>query len=50
MRSHGVNAEIAYAGIAYRLAFDLGRLAETVPQSEQMVSTNPRLRMWQVAL
>ena len=50
VRSHGVNAQIAYAGIWYRLALDLGRLAGTVEESERMVAANPRLRMWQVAL
>lgn len=50
VRSHGVNAEIAYAGIWYRLAADLGRLPSTVAESEKMVALHPRLRMWQVAL
>ena len=47
VRSHGVNAEIAYAGIWYRLALDLGRLAGTVPEIERMVAASPRLRTWQ---
>jgi tetratricopeptide (TPR) repeat protein len=49
-RSHGVNAEIAYAGAWFRLALDLGRLPETLPESERMLAANPRLRMWQVAV
>jgi tetratricopeptide (TPR) repeat protein len=49
-RSHGVNAEIAYAGVWFRLALDLGRLPETLPESERMLAANPRLRMWQIAV
>ena len=49
-RSHGVNAEIAYAGVWFRLALDLGRVAETLPESERMLAAHPRLRMWQVAV
>ena len=49
-RSHGVNAEVAYAGVWFRLALDLGRLPETLPESERMLAANPRLRMWQIAV
>jgi DNA-binding SARP family transcriptional activator len=49
-RSHGVNAEIAYAGFWFRLALDLGRLPETLPESERRLAATPRLRMWQVAV
>ena len=49
-RSHGVNAEVAYAGVWFRLALDLGRLTETLPESERMLAANPRLRMWQLAV
>ena len=49
-RSHGVNAEVAYAGVWFRLALDLGRLAATLPESERMYAANPRLRMWQIAV
>ncbi len=48
--SHGVNAEVAYAGVWFRLALDLGTLPTTLPQSEQMYAANPRLRMWQIAV
>lgn len=50
VRSHGVNAQITYAGIRYRIELDQGRIARTVDESERMVASNPRLRMWQVAL
>ena len=49
-RSHGVNAEVAYAGVWFRLALDLGRVTETLPESERMLAANPRLRMWQIAV
>ncbi len=49
-RSHGVNAEIAHAGVWYRLAHDGGRLAATLPESERMLAANPHLRMWQIAV
>jgi tetratricopeptide (TPR) repeat protein len=48
--SHGVNAEVAYAGMQYRLALDRGRLVEHLPEAEQMLATHPRMRIWQVAL
>ncbi|MET0146892.1 MAG: BTAD domain-containing putative transcriptional regulator [Ilumatobacteraceae bacterium] len=50
IRSHGVNAEVSYAGIWYRLALDLGRLPSTIPETERMLTVSPRLRMWQIAL
>ncbi|MGI9030596.1 MAG: BTAD domain-containing putative transcriptional regulator [Ilumatobacteraceae bacterium] len=50
VRSHGVNAQITYAGIRYRIELDQGRIAGTVDESERMIASNPRLRMWQVAL
>src|SRR4051812_15550738 len=49
-RSHGVNAEVAYAGVWFRLALDLGTLATTLPESQRMHAANPRLRMWQIAV
>jgi hypothetical protein len=49
-RAHGVNAEVAYAGLWFRLALDRGTLAETVPECERMYAANPRLRMWQIAV
>jgi tetratricopeptide (TPR) repeat protein len=49
-RSHGVNAEVAYAGVWYRLALERGQLGATLPQSERMYEANPRLRMWQIAV
>ena len=49
-RSHGVNAEVAYAGVWYRLALDRGELGTTLPESERMYAANPRLRMWQIAV
>jgi DNA-binding SARP family transcriptional activator/tetratricopeptide (TPR) repeat protein len=49
-RSHGVNAEVAYAGVWYRLALDRGELGSTLPESERMYAANPRLRMWQIAV
>jgi DNA-binding SARP family transcriptional activator len=49
-RSHGINAEVAYAGVWFRLALDRGTLADTVPQSERMYAANRRLRMWQIAV
>ena len=48
VRSHGVNAEVAYAGFAYRMALDHGRLAALVPDIERLVSARP-LRTWQIA-
>ncbi len=50
IRSHGVNAEVAYAGLRYRIALDRGQLADRIPEAEQMVARLPRLRMWQIAL
>ena len=50
IRSHGVNAEVAYAGVWYRISLDLGRLPSTIPEAERMLAANPRLRMWQIAL
>ena len=49
-RSHGVNAEVAYAGVWFRLALDLGTLPATLAESERMYAANPRLRMWQIAV
>jgi tetratricopeptide (TPR) repeat protein len=49
-RSHGINAEVAYAGVWFRLALDQGTLAAIVPESERMYAANPRLRMWQIAV
>jgi DNA-binding SARP family transcriptional activator len=49
-RSHGVNAEVAYAGVWFRLALDLGTLPTTVAESERAYAANPRLRMWQIAV
>ena len=40
-RSHGVNAEVAYAGVWFRLALDLGRLPATLPESERMLRRQP---------
>jgi DNA-binding SARP family transcriptional activator len=48
--AHGVNAEIAYAGLTYRMAQDTGTLGTMAPHAERMVTLNPRLRLWQVAL
>jgi hypothetical protein len=50
IRSHGVNAQVAYAGVWYRISLDLGRLPATIPEAERMLAANPRLRMWQIAL
>jgi DNA-binding SARP family transcriptional activator len=49
-KSHGVNAEVAYAGVWFRLALDLGTLSTTLAESERMYAANPRLRMWQIAV
>ncbi len=49
-RSHGVNAEVAYAGVWYRLALDKGQLGSTLAECERMYAANPRLRMWQIAV
>ncbi len=48
VRSHGVNAEVAYAGFAYRMALDHGRLAALAPDIESVVAARP-LRTWQIA-
>ncbi|MET0461395.1 MAG: BTAD domain-containing putative transcriptional regulator [Ilumatobacteraceae bacterium] len=50
VRSHGVNAQVAYAGVWYRLSLDRGLLPATIPEAERMLVANPRLRMWQIAL
>jgi hypothetical protein len=41
---------VAYAGVWFRLALDLGTLPETLAETERMYAANPRLRMWQIAV
>ena len=48
LRSHGENAEVAYAGFAYRVAMDRGRLASLLPDIERLVAIRP-LRTWQIS-
>ena len=47
--AHGVNAEIVYAGIKFRMAQDLDRRVALLDESERMVHANPRMRLWQIA-
>ncbi len=49
-KSHGVNAEVAYAGVWFRMALDLGTLPTTLAESERQHAADPRLRMWQIAV
>ena len=48
LRSHGENAEVAYAGFAYRIALDRGRLTDLLPDIERLVAIMP-LRTWQIS-
>ncbi len=48
LRSHGENAEVAYAGFAYRIALDRGRLTDLLPDIERLVAIRP-LRTWQIS-
>ena len=47
--AHGVNAEIVYAGIMFRMAQDLDQRAELIDESARMMAANPRMRLWQIA-
>jgi DNA-binding SARP family transcriptional activator len=48
--SHGRNAEVAYAGQLFQLAWDRGQLAELVPLVEDYAAGARGLPVWQVAL
>ena len=50
LEAHGPNAEVAYAGQLFCLAWDRGQLAELVPLVEEYAANAPRLPVWQVAL
>jgi DNA-binding SARP family transcriptional activator len=48
--SHGVNAEIAHAGLMFRLALDVGKVAEMIEPFREMLERRPRLRLLQIGL
>ena len=50
LEAHGPNAQVAYAGQLFCLAWDRGQLAELVPLVEEYAANAPRLPVWQVAL
>jgi DNA-binding SARP family transcriptional activator len=48
--AHGANAEVANAGIHFRIALDQGRTADVLPILLEMLQRRPRLRLLQVGL